>query len=140
MEKGKIFSLFLVILSLFCFLSCGGKGEVTCALAEKTETRVVITVSEGANGGTVLDCMKLLQEQGEISYQISGGMVTEINGKANAADFSGCWMLYTSDKEMSNAEWGTVEYNGETIASAILGAEALMVTKGEIYIWEYVIF
>ena len=93
MGKRKIFSLFLVILSLFCFLSCGGKGEVTCALAEKTETRVVITVSEGANGGTVLDCMKLLQEQGEISYQISGGMVTEINGKANAADFSGCWML-----------------------------------------------
>jgi hypothetical protein len=140
MEKRKIFSLFLVILSLFCFLSCGGKGEVTCALAEETETRVVITVSAGANGGTVLDCMKLLQEQGEISYQISGGMVTEINGKANAADFSGCWMLYTSDKEMSNAEWGTVEYNGEMIASAILGAEALMVTKGEIYIWEYVIF
>lgn len=140
MFKRKILSLFLVLLSLFCMVCCGGGGDATCAVAEETETRVVITVSKASGGATVLDCMEILQKQGEISYEISGGMVTEINGKANAADFSACWMLYTSDAEMSNAEWGTVEYGGETLGSAIVGAEALTVTNGEVYIWEYVIF
>lgn len=138
--KRKLLSLFLVLFSLFCLFSCGGKGNATCLLLEKTETRVVISVSEASDNGTVMDCMEFLQEKGEISYKLSGTMVTELNGKANAADFSGCWMLYTSDAEMSNAEWGTVEYEGKTLGSAILGADALTVTAGEIYIWEYVIF
>ena len=137
--KRKLLSLLLVLLSLFCLFSCGG-GNATCALLEKTETRVVISVSGASDNGTVMDCMEFLQAKGEISYKLSGTMVTELNGKANAADFSGCWMLYTSDAEMSNAEWGTVEYEGKTLGSAILGAEALTVTAGEIYIWEYVIF
>ena len=100
----------------------------------------MISVSGASDNGTVMDCMEFLQAKGEISYKLSGTMVTELNGKANAADFSGCWMLYTSDAEMSNAEWGTVEYEGKTLGSAILGADALTVTAGEIYIWEYVIF
>ena len=140
MFKRKILSLLLAVVALFCMVACGGKGKVACAVADKTETRVVITVSEATDGATVLDCMEFLQEEGEIFYKISGTMVTEINGKANTADFSGCWMLYTSDAEMSNAEWGTVEYDGKTFGSAILGADALTVTVGEIYIWEYVIF
>ena len=140
MIKRKILSLFLVLLSLFCMVSCGGGGNATCAVTEQTETRVVITVSKASGGATLLDCMEILQKQGDISYEISGGMVTEINEKANAADFSGCWMLYTSDEEMSNAVQGTVEYGGETLGSTIVGAETLPVTSGEIYIWEYVIF
>ena len=74
------------------------------------------------------------------SYKITGGMVTEINGKSNAADFSGCWMLFTSDTELSNNAWGVTAYEGKTLGSAILGAEALVVEAGEIYAWEYTIF
>ena len=49
-------------------------------------------------------------------------------------------MLYTSDAEMSNAEWGTIDYDGKTYASAILGAESLEVSAGNYYILSYVIF
>lgn len=143
MVKRKILSLLLVVLSLFCLVSCdqeNNTGALGCEVVSVTDTRVVISVSEKDGSFTVLDCMEGLREEGNISYKISGTMVTEINGKANTADFSGCWMLYTSDAEMSNAEWGTVEYDGKTLGSAILGADALTVTVGEIYIWEYVIF
>ena len=33
-----------------------------------------------------------------------------------------------------------IEYNGKTLGSAIVGAEALDVMAGEIYVWEYVAF
>ena len=38
---------------------------------------------------------------------------------------------------MSNTEWGTVDYEGERYASAVLGADALTVIEGGLYIWEY---
>ena len=81
--------------------------------------------------------MEMLREDGKIEFAISGGMVTEINGKANTADFSSCWMLYTSDAELSNTEWGTVSYEENSYGSAIVGAEALPVVNGEIYVWAY---
>ena len=138
--KRKIFSLLLVVFTLFCMVACGGKSKVACELVDEADTRVVIRVTEAADNATVLDCMEYLSGKGDFSYKISGGMVMEINGKANTADFSGCWMLYTSDAEMANTEWGTIEYDGKTIASAIVGAEALTVVVGEVYIWEYVTF
>lgn len=141
MLRRKMISFLLFISVIFCFVSCGGKGQVVCALLESTETRVVFRVNDTDGKATALDCMDYLSENTDgFSYKISGGMVTEINGKANAADFSGCWMLYTSDADMSNAEWGTLEYGEQTLGSAIIGAETLVVQTGEIYAWEYVIF
>ena len=55
-------------------------------------------------------------------------------------DFSHCWMLYTSDGEMSNAAWGEIEYNGEKLGSAVLGADALPVLEGQVYVWYYQAF
>jgi hypothetical protein len=49
-------------------------------------------------------------------------------------------MLYTSDTEMSSAKWGTIEYDGKTLASAIVGADTLTVVSGAVYIWEYQTF
>ncbi len=141
--KRKILSLFLVIFSLFCLVACdkeNNTGALSCEVVLEESTRVVISVSDKDGSFTVLDCMELLQEKGEISYKISSGMITEINGKENATDFSSCWMLYTSDTEMSNAEWGTIEYDGKTLASAIVGADTLTVISGGVYIWEYQTF
>ena len=138
--KRKIFSILWMVISLFCMVACGGKGKVVCEITSQTETRVVITVSEATENATVIDCMEYLAEKADFAYTISSGMVTEINGKANTADFSGCWMLYTSDAELSNTEWGTIDCDGKRIASAIVGAEVLPVVAGEMYVWEYVQF
>ena len=141
--KRKILSLFLVIFSLFCLVACdkeNNTGALSCEVVLEESTRVVISVSDKDGSFTVLDCMELLQEKGEISYKISSGMITEINGKENTADFSSCWMLYTPDTEMSNSEWGTIDCDGKTLASAIVGADTLTVISGGVYIWEYQTF
>lgn len=141
--KRKILSLFLVIFSLFCLVACdkeNNTGALSCEVVLEESTRVVISVSDKDGSFTVLDCMELLQEKGEISYKISSGMITEINGKENTADFSSCWMLYTSDTEMSNADWGTIDCDGKTLASAIVGADTLTVISGGVYVWEYQTF
>ena len=65
------------------------------------------------------------------------GMITSINGIENPADYSSCWMLYTSDAENSNAAWGTVEYQGKQYASAVSGAETLKIKPDQLYIWVY---
>ena len=81
--------------------------------------------------------MNDLKEDGKIEFSISGGMVTSIHGVENDADYNPCWMLYTTDGEMSNTAWGTITYGDETLGSAVLGAEALVVAEGEIYVWSY---
>ena len=89
---------------------------------------------------TVKDYMDKLAADEKVSFKFSGGMVTEINGQANTLNFSSCWMLYTDDAEMSNADWGTYDYNGKTLGSAMLGAEALVVKDGCTYAWVYTTF
>jgi hypothetical protein len=85
----------------------------------------------------LLQYMEQLKEKGELSFEIKDGMITAINGIANPADFSSCWMLYTSDAEYSNSAWGTVEYQGQTYGSAIVGAELLEIKADQLYIWVY---
>lgn len=135
MMKRKIISFFSLILALlitsFVFVGC-----------KKTPVKldgdyIVITAEEDANGKTLLAYMNELKAQDKISFELANGMVTSINGKANAADFSSCWMLYTSDSENANEAWGIVEYEEKNYGSATLGAEELLVKSGEIYIWWY---
>lgn len=104
-----------------------------------TDTMVAIEIHE-ASGENLLSVMEALQENNQLQYTIKNGMLSSINGKENPADFSSCWMLYTTDVEMSNTAWGTIEYDGKTIASAVLGAESLIVEEGELYVWSYVTF
>ena len=144
--KRKISSLLVLCLTFLCALcavACGGKDKtkLVCSLVESGETRVVISVAETDGKCTLLDCMaKLTETETNFSYEFSGGMIIKVNGTENAADFSSCWMLYTSDVEMSNAAWGKVEYDGTEYGSAVLGAEALTVLADEIYILEYITF
>ena len=144
-RKWNIFLAFCF--SVLCALSlfaCGAKkdtGALVCSLVENGSTRVVISVGDTDGNCTLLDCMeKLKMDEEGFTFEIASGMVTSINGVENPADWSYCWMLYTSDVEMANAEWGTVKYKDATLGSAIVGANALTVTAGEIYVWEYVAF
>ena len=144
--KRKMYSFLVLCLACLCALcafACGqkDKAQLVCSLTENGEKRVVISVTETDGNCTLLDCMEKLSEtETAFTYTLSGGMITKVNGTENAADFSSCWMIYTSDKEMSNAAWGEVECNGTTCGSAVVGVESLTVTAGEIYVLDYVIF
>ena len=118
-------------------MSCDKEGSAKAEILSKTDTMVVVQVNETEGFATLLDAMTYLKDEGKLTFELSGGMVSSIEGKTNPADWSACWMLYTSDKEMSNIEWGTVVYDGNTYGSAILGAESLQVSAGEYYIWSY---
>lgn len=106
-----------------------------------TDTHVVIKVTQEALADaadmTLMDYMTELKEAGKLDFKISDGMITSINGIDNPADYSSCWMLYTSDADNANAAWGTVEYEGKEYGSAISGAETLKVKADQLYIWVY---
>ena len=122
-------------------VSISTQTEVKAAAVEYTaEDVVAIRVLEETDGKLV-DVMERLQADGLMTFtKDSQGMVTAVNGTENAADWSACWMLHTSDAEFSSTEWGGYEYKGETLGSAIFGADTLPVKKGEVYIWVYTSF
>ena len=98
---------------------------------------MVIKVDKIQGEPTLFDAMTWLQEQGQLSFTITEGMITGINGKNNPADYSACWMVYTSDEDLSNTSWGTFEYQGAILGSAAAGANELPVSVGEYYVWNY---
>ena len=114
--------------------------QVFSTQEEGKTVRVEIAIVSLDGKYTLADIMEKAQEKHSITYESSNGMITSINGTANAADFSSCWMLYTSDTEMANNAWGTITIGGQTFGSAIVGAEALEVMEEQIYVWEYTTF
>ncbi len=130
------------IISIFTFI-CTLLLSACCLVACKKEAvkldgdYVVITATKDADGKTLLAFMEELKADGELSFEMGNGMVTSLNNIANKADYSACWMLYTSDSENANEAWGIVEYEEKQYGSATLGAERLTVKEGEIYIWWY---
>ncbi len=132
--------LLMLITSISILISCDKAGSAKAEIVSKTDTLVVIKINETDGFATLLDTMTYLKDNGELSFEVWSGMVSSIEGKNNSVDLSACWMLYTSDDEMSNAEWGTTVYDDKIYGSAILGAEALTVSVGEYYIWSYDVF
>ena len=126
------------MVGLFALTGCFALKSTANATVETTDTVVAIAVIDSDDASTLLSLMNTLQEEGKLTFTADAtGMVTSINGKSNAADWSACWMLFTSDSEMSNAEWGTIEWKGETYGSAVVGASALCVEADETYVWVY---
>lgn len=131
----------IVVLSfLFLFVLCGcqpsGVSHAKYSV-ESTENVVVVKVEAAKDARFLIDVMEQAKADGELTYETSNGMITSINGKANPADWSYCWMVYTSDASMANTEYGTYEYEGQILGSAVLGAEALPAADGGIYVWVY---
>ena len=132
-KVGAIFLALILIASTFATSSCKQDPLVIY----DSDTTIVIRCEEVDGDVTLIDYMTELKEKGEIEFTIENGMITSINGIANPADFSSCWMLYTSDAEMANSAWGTVLYDGAEYGSAILGAESLKIKADNIYIWVF---
>ncbi len=119
--------LFAVFFSLFGFVSCK---------KEETTPPVVIRVDEPVSAETtLLDYMTDLQAQGEFTFTMQNGMITGFNGTQNAGGWY--WMLYTSDEANANEQWGVYEYEGQRLASAVFGAETLVIKQGKLYVWVY---
>ena len=136
----KLISLLMAVVLLGSILMLTGCQKAPVVIQE-SDTYIVLNVTEESlNGQTdkvLIDYMDDLAKKGELVCTIADGMVTSINGIANAADYSSCWMLYTSDTENANSAWGTIEYNGTEYGSAISGAETLKIKAGQLYIWVY---
>ena len=128
------------ILFVFCVVglsACNKGGEVKAIILSISDTQVVIRIDETDGKGTLGNAMDKLQESGKWTYVATAGMLTSINGVENTADYSYCWMLYTSDSEMANTAWGTIEYDGMVLGSAVVGYSDLTVIENGIYIWVY---
>ena len=140
MKNKKILACLLAALLLMNILLLAGCQSEPLVIKE-SDTCIVLKVTEEAIGGNtdmvLIDYTDTLVKEGKLTCSIENGMVTSINGIDNPADFSSCWMLYTSDADNSNAAWGTVEFEGAQYGSAISGAETLKVKPGQLYIWVY---
>ena len=147
----KVLSLVLVMMVISCTLllsACQQDKLVIETPETEPETNLVITedlviikttqeMMGGATEMTLMDYMSKLKDKGELEFVIRDGMITSINGVENPADYSSCWMLYTSDADNANVAWGTVEYEGKEYGSAISGAETLKIKADQLYIWVY---
>ena len=138
MKRIKLFLLacVLFVLCVAGFTACDKEdADVDCTLVSASDTRVVIVIDEVEGKPVLLDAMKELREDRELSFTYYDGMITEINGVANGTN--DYWMIYTSDKKMASTEWGTIEYNGITLGSAVVGVKDLPVVTNGIYVWVY---
>lgn len=138
-NKTKRLSCLLAIL-LVCSMLLPGCQNEPLVIKDSDTYIVVKTTEESLAGKTdmcLIDYMNELAQKGELSCTIKNGMITSINGIENPADFSSCWMLYTSDADNANAAWGIVEYEGVEYGSAISGAETLKIKPDQLYIWVF---
>lgn len=134
MKKFKVLLLALIAAFALCLFAA-------CNNSDGAVDPVVITANDETfnyESKTLLDYMDYLQSKEELSFTANDGMVTSVNGKSNTT--KSYWMLYTSDTESANNDWGTYDYNGEIYGSAKLGAGALAVKKNYTYIWVYQTF
>ena len=127
---------------LSVIMICGALSLTSCSKEEpivikESETCIIIKTNAEAPDVSLIDYMASLKEKGDLEFEVQNSMVTSINGIENPADYSKCWMLYTSDSENANAAWGTVEYDETVYGSAIVGAEALKIKPNNLYIWVF---
>jgi hypothetical protein len=140
----KILSCLLAALILAGILTgCQGAPLVSSEplVIKDSDTYIVIKTTKEAMGDKedmlLIEYMEKLKEKGELEFKVADGMITSINGIDNPTDWSSCWMLYTSDETLSNASWGTVEYEGKQYGSAVSGAETLTIKPDQLYIWVF---
>ncbi len=125
----SIVTLFLTVVLSICFFACQ---------QEKIEVYAFdFTDMEVGKNVTLLDIMEEKKKEGTLTFSVRDGMVVEIGGLENTLNYNPCWMLYTTDEDYANHEWGTYEYNEKILGSATVGAELLLVKTNEIYVWVY---
>ncbi len=139
-------TLILTLITSVCLFACAKEGGVKVSKisvdGNASKNYVAIFIGEGGveKDTTLSTVMEALQEADELSFTISSGMLTQINGVENAANYNPCWMLYTDDEDFSNTQYGAYDYQEKSLGNAIVGAEALSVKEGKVYVWVYQTF
>ncbi len=124
---------------------CFGGGEANYYVEVSSEELVVFVAEDISGDMSWKDYFDGLKNAGEITYSLSEGMLSELNGVSNASDYSSCWMLYSDLTELDgviygNAEWGTYDYDGRQLVSCAYGLELMPVIEGYAYAAVYVTF
>lgn len=135
MKRFKVIILVMMAAFALCCLFAA------CHDDDGTVEPVVITASDESfvyENKTLLDYMNYLQGKNELAFTVNDGMVTSINGISNTSN--SYWMLYTSDTDNANSDWGTYNDGGAIYGSATLGAAALVIKENCIYAWVYQTF
>ena len=140
----------IVLVLLFALCACNQKEPTKIndpttpatdsSVVTVSDTTIVLAPTSDYVGQTLLSFMQASTLKGLLEFSITNGLVTSINGKENTADYSKCWMLYTSDENMANTAWGTVEYQGNVYGSAVKGVTELNIIENGLYIWVYTTF
>lgn len=130
-KKLLVITTTLVVIAAF-FTACN-KPVV------QTDTEVVITVTDSVmkdiEGKYLVDYLDALVEKEKLTYEATSGMIITINGtEAKAAD-NKYWLIYTSDADYSNSDWGTYEYDSVTYNSATKGIAELPLKADAVYIF-----
>lgn len=125
------------------FSACAQDSSIGAAKAEVLASdaeRVVIEVTEGDTSKSLYDALTVFQEEEKLTFSGSeseyGYYITSVNGVAAAGD--SYWAVYTTlgtldGTSYSDAQWGTFEYEGKTLASASYGVSGLPLVEGEYY-------
>ena len=132
----SVLTAIILLINLFVLVSCKTEPVVI----KDSDTCIVIKGTSDFENKSLLTYMESLKVEGKLEFTITDGMITSINGIDNPADFSSCWMLYTSDADNANSAWGTVMYDGVEYGSAIVGATDLIIKPDCLYIWAYIAF
>ena len=123
------------------FSACAQDSSIGAAKAEVLASdaeRVVIEVTEGDTSKSLYDALTVFQEEEKLTFSGSeseyGYYITSVNGVAAAGD--SYWAVYTTlgtldGTSYSDAQWGTYEYDGKTLASASYGVSGLPLVAGE---------
>lgn len=125
------------------FSACAQDSSIGAAKAEVLASdaeRVVIEVTEGDTSKSLYDALTVFQEEEKLTFSGSeseyGYYITSVNGVEAADDHY--WAVYTTlgtldGTSYSDAQWGTFEYEGKTLASASYGVSGLPLVEGEYY-------
>ena len=128
------------LLCLLGFVCCAQPNVEDASFTAQVTTEegfVAIFVAEIEEEVMLSTVMEQLQADGQCSFTFDAtGMMTELNGVRNAADWSACWMLYLDDGELADTNY-TKTWQEKTYGLAPVGATQLPVKGGCTYLWSY---
>lgn len=135
-KQFKLLATLLCCIVTFATVACGKASDVEYSItvdlsAYEFESETV----------TLLDYMNKLVEDGKMTFTTSGSgemiLITAINGQKQTT--KSYWMLYTNDdtEGVAGTEYGSYEYEGQTLGMANFGAASLNVKDGCVYVWVY---
>lgn len=132
-----------VLLCGALFAGCAGGGAAGTSDAEllvSDGTRVVVRANAGDGTQSLYSVLEAMQKENKLTFAGSeseyGYYITSVNGVEATDDHY--WAVYTTlgtldGTSYSDAQWGTWEYEGNTLASASYGVSGLPMIEGEYY-------